>query len=648
MKIERLEIENFLTIGQAELELAGKSLVLIQGRNEDDDSANSNGAGKSTLPDALCWALYGETARGVTGDAVISKKAGKGTRVALVVVDDTDIYRIVRHRKHKEGKSALWVFRLKPDGTEDDLTLGTDKQTQEVVERIMGCSLEVFRAAVYAGQEAMPDLPGMTDKALKVLVEEAAGIHRLQAAYDVARKRLSTAESELAAKVSRLEAKRDALSHSKLGLAEIEKSIIKWREDNSRLTDEVVASAKSLSEKIKLMEKEESYLSESEVKSALDEVTKTLTGRGEQEKAVEKAQAAHSSAQSEMDRLKFVVQTKKAELAKARADLDGIKERVGKPCGECGKPYEEKDLEAAEKLSRKRVAGVEAEAINVLKAYRKAVEVAETRAAEVESLKAALPDVSAALHLQSQLLEKAEKIRDHKNAIVRSRESLAGMVNEVKRLRAAVNPHEEMRAKIAERCKDLERGVSELEQEVSAQEELRELARDAATVFGPAGVRAHILDTVTPFLNERTAHYLGALSDGNITATWSTLSATAKGELREKFNIEVSNDKGAESFGGLSGGEKRKVRVATTMALQDLVASRATKPIDLFVADEIDHALDDAGLERLMGILDEKARDRGTVLVISHNDLADYIGQVCTVTKKGGVSTVSGALTKEI
>ena len=78
------------------------------------------------------------------------------------------------------------------------------------------------------------------------------------------------------------------------------------------------------------------------------------------------------------------------------------------------------------------------------------------------------------------------------------------------------------------------------------------------------------------------------------------------------------------------------------MAMQDLVASRATKPLNLFIADEIDHALDDAGLERLMGLLERKARERGTVLVISHNDIADWIPNNVVVRKSGGSSTIDG------
>ena len=75
-------------------------------------------------------------------------------------------------------------------------------------------------------------------------------------------------------------------------------------------------------------------------------------------------------------------------------------------------------------------------------------------------------------------------------------------------------------------------------------------------------------------------------------------------------------------------------------ALQDLVARRATKPLELFFGDEIDDALDTAGLERLMGILEEKAKTNGTVIMISHNDLKDWCDNVITVTKKDGKSTI--------
>ncbi|MER3922690.1 exonuclease, partial [Klebsiella pneumoniae] len=125
-----------------------------------------------------------------------------------------------------------------------------------------------------------------------------------------------------------------------------------------------------------------------------------------------------------------------------------------------------------------------------------------------------------------------------------------------------------------------------------------------------------------------------------IVAEWSTMESTKKGEWRDKFNISVRKIGASKTFQTLSGGEKRKVRIACSLALQDLVASRASKNIELFIGDEIDDALDTAGLERLMGILEAKARERGTVMIISHKEMKSWFRETITVEVKEGRSYV--------
>lgn len=77
MKILKATFQNFLTLSEACLELDDRGLLLITGKNDDDTSANSNGAGKSSLVDGICWALYGTTARDVSGDDVVNETAKK-------------------------------------------------------------------------------------------------------------------------------------------------------------------------------------------------------------------------------------------------------------------------------------------------------------------------------------------------------------------------------------------------------------------------------------------------------------------------------------------------------------------------------------------------------------------------------------------
>lgn len=200
MKLLDVTIHNFMAISEAQVKLADRGLVLVQGDNQDESSATSNGAGKSSFADALCWCLYGTTARGEEGDKVVNRFVGKDCSVTVTVEDGPDDYLITRYRKHKTHKNQLKVKRAKR-GVEawGDLTKGTEKLTQEVINQIIGCSFEVFTGAVYAGQERMPDLPGMTDKTLKMLIEEASGATLLEAAYGEANTRLRAIKAEVEA-----------------------------------------------------------------------------------------------------------------------------------------------------------------------------------------------------------------------------------------------------------------------------------------------------------------------------------------------------------------------------------------------------------------------------------------------------------------
>lgn len=648
MKIKKLEIQNFLTVGNATVELDDRGLLLIQGQNNDDPSAESNGAGKSSVVDALCWVIYGVTARGVSTDAVVNKTAKKDCCVSVEISEGSAVgdtgYVITRHRKHGTHKNQVFVKegRLGMAGWVD-LSKGTDKETQEVINKIMGCSLDVFMSAVYAGQECMPDLPGMTDKQLKLLIEEAAGVEVLSDAYANARDRYNKAKGSLDLVVSQ---QATAINNkTALEVALVGQEVQSKEFEDGRRERAKAELAKVLPVQSALARAEEALKTwdEPAARAELDEIDTKIKAHKTEEAEYNRLAGEALILDKHLTAAKNTITMKKNSLANAEEGLARIEEQIGKPCGECGKTYCEHDLEAARTARQETIAAIKADLIDfATKTKKLAADVAAAQEVAAK-FKAGMTDISAAATRQRELSNLL-------NAIDASKRDIEARKREVSTIKATAN------AKLTETnpwTKAIEAKKEEIERAIKAVElatkgvEARgaevELLADAVKVFGPAGVRAHILDTVTPYLNDRTREYLGALADGNIHATWATLSKTAKGDFKEKFNIEVVNDKGAESFAGLSGGEKRKVRLATAMALQDMVAGRATKPIDIFIADEVDHALDENGLERLMGVLERKARERGTVLVISHNSLSDWIDNVITVTKSGGLASVSGA-----
>lgn len=647
MKFDTLKVQNFLTLRNAEVSLLDRGLHLIQGANDDDTSATSNGAGKSSLVDAICWCLFGRTARDVKGDAVVNLGAKKDCMVYLDLINGASVYRVARYRKHGTMKNAL-VLQLKgsdPSIMPTDLSRGTDAETQKVLEQILGCSYEVFMAAVYSGQEAMPDLPRMKDREIKQLVEEAAGLQRIEKAYEVARERGNTAKSAVEALQSRADTRAADIERAKMSLETVEDKHAGWELGraarieavNARISEEQTA-CDAVSGLIFTLD-----VPALESKTRLIAIDEKMGAHRALSDAAATADSAVRVAELAIDKRGLI---QLGDLVKLHeGQIANAADEVRKPCTECGTILE--SMPVAEYIAHRTTHLTEAKAkLEAVKTKIRAqlVELAalKTKAA---TARAAVPDVSALL--AERALAQA-KIKEHDEALAshgRKKESLRSLHDTAALRKSEVNPDESALELARTRVTEAAASHASTLVELEAAKGKFAIAAAVVKVFGPAGVRAQILDTVTPYLNDRTADYLSAMSDGEITAVWTTLTKSSAGELKEKFSIDVDHKKGGESFAALSGGEKRKVRLATALALQDLVASRATQPIDLWIGDEIDDALDAAGLERLMTILERKARERGTVLVISHSDLRDWVDEV-TIVRKTGLwnSTVEGSL----
>lgn len=640
MKFTELKIENFLAITEAEFQLNDRGLVLIQGTNKSDTSAVSNGAGKSSIVDALCWCWFGTTARDVTGDDVVNNVAKKNCSVSSSIEDDGIIYTATRHRKHKTGKNTLQLSMY--DGLKTtDLTKGTEKLTQEVANKIIGSSLQVFAGSIYAGQEKMPDLPAMTDKVLKLLIEEAAGITALEEAYLLARKSAQTADAAVdvvARNLDRIRTEKTRIedekfmteqsddqwhSAQKQKIADLRDDLVKRLGENKKLDAEITSrdlntlnvQIATIDDKIASVKKEQDDLQQLQANAMKARMAKT------------RAATELANAQGAANR--------------AKNAKDQAANKVGTPCNECGRPLTENEMQTVIDRATQTLKDALEQESTALKELEDAERVEKAAQDAMTQFQQSMTDVSAESAQRASLsasvreIEQLQATKDAQmNQILADKKRLDEMGQEKSPYAAMI---ETMKTKI----KDLEDEEVVAQKQLDKHREDAEIEREVVKVFAPAGVRARILDEVTPYLNAQTSKYISIMSDGNITAEWSTLTKNAKGELKEKFTIDVLNAKGASIFKGLSGGEKRKVRVATALALQDLVATRASKPIDLFIGDEIDDALDAAGLERLVMILDEKAQERGTVLVISHNDLKDTIRAVIDIEKDAqGKTTV--------
>ncbi|HCB1190230.1 TPA: AAA family ATPase [Klebsiella quasipneumoniae subsp. similipneumoniae] len=637
MKFLTLEVENFMALANAKVELDQRGLVLIQGVNAGDSSAASNGAGKSTLMNSLMWCIYGETSHGVKGDDVLSTGHEKNCRVKVTIEDEGKRYAIIRHRKHKEFKNRLIVR-----GEDGDMTKGKDSLTQEFVERLIGASKEVFMASIYASQEAMPDLPGMSDKNLKTIVEEAAGVDRLTKAYAIARERANAAAARMETTKTKMDACLSLVESAQNELESAKTSSEAWERDRSERLD--VARADLVGAEVTLTEVEMELRSLPEqirdTENAIGKEREKLASKEEHDAKLVKVRGAITDIRASI-RITENIQKEAMQRARAlKVKAEEVNTKVGEPCPTCGKAYCLEDLstvkESFVEQARIEISQAQASATSVAK-YQEHLE----KALKIESsLVASTPDVSAIISRIEQLTKELGTLRHREKEVVAVEALVARARSEVDRITKETNPFLAVIKRHEESLAANKSNYGVLKTELKNIQEQALLLDKARQVYSPAGVRSHILTSVTPFLNAQTAEYLNTLSDGNIVAEWSTMESTKKGEWRDKFNISVRKIGASKTFQTLSGGEKRKVRIACSLALQDLVASRASKNIELFIGDEIDDALDTAGLERLMGILEAKARERGTVMIISHKEMKSWFRETITVEVKEGRSYV--------
>lgn len=650
MKIKLLEINNFRVIGEAAIRLDNRGLVLIQGVNLDDKSASSNGAGKSTIEDAISWVITGETSRDDGADDVVNEKVGKDCSVSMTIEDGTETFRISRYRKHSKFSNKLALEKL--DGADVvDISGGTSQITQDRINSIIGCTPKVLESSIYFGQEKMPNLPGMTDKELKAIVEEASGILKFEASEKIAKKREMGVMEKVSDNNSVIKTLKQNIVNHIERLDDAENDIKEQIASFARRKEELGEKVKEEREKRDKLSREADYILEkagfrsyaslvAAIGKAFDNAVAARKNINDAKRKENESRQKITNAAVTLDRAKVALNSQKIKVVALKSSIESANSLVGTPCKSCGKEYHAEDLEGAVNAKKKELVE-EATKLKLLTAN-----VIDAEKTHVDSLKLSV-DMTAldllmikALDAEKALESVESSIKIRQSAVQVHSDGLAKMMDEYHKM---TPPHRKDCPKIQkleEELKTMNARMSGLESVAEKLNDDLDVALSVSKVFSRAGIRAHVLDTITPFLNERTADYLSTLTDGSITAIWSTLTKTAKGELKEKFQIDVQKINGAKKFKGLSGGEKRKVRIATSMALNDLVATRASKPIDFMFFDEIDDALDGAGLERLMVILSKKAKDTGTVLVISHNDIASYFSNVITVTNNGGISTI--------
>ena len=106
---KEIHIENFMSIGSANISLTDRGFTLVEGiNNNKEDNARSNGSGKSSLFEALVWCLTGTTVRG--NKNIVNYNGTDGACVRLFFDVGSDAFELIRAKDHSKYKTNLHII----------------------------------------------------------------------------------------------------------------------------------------------------------------------------------------------------------------------------------------------------------------------------------------------------------------------------------------------------------------------------------------------------------------------------------------------------------------------------------------------------------------------------------------------------------
>jgi len=648
MELIRIKGKNFCCYDEFDLPLSKQGLVWIGGENKDTKSANNNGSGKSTVFKALTWCLYGQTIDGERGDKVIKLGQPKA-QVDAVLSDGTGDW-IVR-RIRKKGSPVLEL--IQPDGK----TFKADKVViQDRINDMVGLDYAAFKNTVLYGQNDSARFahPRTRDSERKEMLHRILGTGILKQCHEKVRERKRELKSEIDA--LKLEMTTVDVRISEQDVEGLQRDVDEFEENRqetisehrkqSKLQKKKAASAISLAKTLQQAVEEDTLESIKSLENDIQQWKKQLLEAREAEKK-------QGDMKQAVDRQKELVDILSNKLMEVGHRLHNVQDELqllnGDKCPTCSSPLRSgaaADHVAAKRAEAETLSAVQqnlleqkqadAAALSEITKKRESLqEEAEKAWNLTECIERAQDDISdlkqRESRIESQIKSAKEKAEHH---IEMAREQLA----QIKSIKLQKNPYEERLERAKQAVKKYTKQLKKLKADSKA------LSKEQAHIefwvrgFSNQGLPSYILDAVMPFITNRANHYLETLTDGDIVMNFTTQREmkSSKGDYRDEIDITWQIE-GIEDSYPPSGGQLKKMEIATDLALMDLVASREGEHLDLLALDEVLDGLDSEGCQRVLMLLQKLRSQRNSIFVISHEaEVAEMFEKAVMAVKENG------------
>ena len=579
IKLKNVTLRNFLSVGSVTqaVDLDNQELTLILGDNLDlgGDGAR-NGTGKTTLIQAVSYALYGVPLNNIKANNLINRTNGKGMLVTLDFEANGVEYRIERGRKPNGMK-----FFINGTEEEDNEAQGENKETQKLIEDLLGMSSVMFRNIVALNTYSQPFL-SMTQGQQRDIIEQLLGITLLSEKAEKIKIKIKANKEEIQQEEFKVQAVEEANKR-------IEEQIDSLRK-RARLWDNKTA------EDINTLKNQIIRLEELDIDAEL---------LGHNQLTVYNALVKdHADIDKLITRTNNDVVREAKAVSKFEKELDVLKTNK---CHTCGQDFHD-DVHTQVLADKEE---------SLIEHTKHLTELAEVQV-ELEGEKNSLFEIGERPNLfyasESEAVEHKNKIKDLKGQVSRKETDENPYIDQISEMETNA---------IQEANFDKINGLSRVGDH---QKFLLDLLTSKDSF-----VRKKIIDQNLSYLNSRLTSYLDKMGLPHQVVFQNDLS------------VEITELGRELDFDNLSRGERNRLILGLSFAFRDVWENLYFPINTLFIDELIDSGLDSIGVENAMAILKDMARNRNkSIWLVSHREeLAGRVASVLQVIKENGFTTYS-------
>ena len=614
--IRQIEIENFRSV-QSKVTINVKpGLYSIEGINN-DEKTSTNGAGKSTLISALYWCLTGNALTNeVLADDVINAKVGKNCKVSVLIESSQGDIKITRTRGDSEFGNNLFL-----EIADQDLTCHKVADTQARIAQLFKIPFELLHSTI------------MMTHDIKSAFSELAPQQRVQALesirdYSIWDKVREEANKDIKAynkEIQELNLKLSNMNGSKQTYEKMLASAVENYKVLVKSFDETEINNKMLS----LTQENKNYAEEIvSLESSLKELNKIIdesTDKSLQTKLNEIVDTANN--------IKLTLQSTEYERKEKVKDIDTIDAWFkNDKCPTCGHLLDRTEQEKSEKSSHREE--LNKQLIQIDEKVKKLNDDIALKRKEWAQVNTQLKVSEQNLHQsRAKLSENNAKINDLKSKELANTRELA-------KLEAMKGTHSSQVDKLnndiisyKKEIESISAGEAIINEQLKSLENKRQLSDYFFKLLGSKG-------ELRPYLLKQDIAYLNSCMQTYIHQFFENTEA----ELHlEGPNIEILiNSNGIKKkVTSLSGGEKKRLNIAIQLALYDLIQATSQVSFNVLWLDEIESELDQAGVNQLINIIEDKSNDAETVFwITNHPNVKENITNKIICTKSLGVTTI--------